>query len=379
MSTTHLPQGVQRHPDKETYPHTAQQASFLRRTLIAVTIVAVTVVVLWLLWQALDLFLLVFGGILLAVFLRTLSDGLKRITHLPDKVSLSVVIILLLALVVATGWFLGPRIGSQFTQLTQNLGSATADVRRALLQFSWGEQLLLWLPPIDQLINQAQSGIVSGGIFSSITGIASRTAEVLSAIAVIFFVGLFFAYDPGLYMRGVVQVFPHRKRQRAWDLLRAEEHLLRWWLIGTLIDMTITGILSGTALWLLGVPMAFSLGLLMGIFEFIPLLGPLAATVPAVLLAFTVSPQTALWVLIAFEIIQVVEGNLVLPIILRKAAKIPPALTITAQVLFGILAGPLGILFATPIIASIMILVQMLYVSDVLGDQIHVEKTGAEE
>lgn len=375
MSTSHFPSQVPQHPEKETYPHTAQQASFLRRTLIVVAVVAVAIILLGLLWQALDLVLLIFGGVLLAVFLRALSNGLKQVTHLPDNVSLVTVMVLLLALIVGSAWLLGPRLASQFSQLTQNLDSASAEVRRALLQYSWGDQVLRWLPPMDQLIQEAQSGITSGGIFSRVTGIASRTAEVLSNIVVVLFVGLFFAFNPGLYMRGIVQLFPHSRRERMWEVLRALEHMLRWWLLGTLISMVIAGVASGVALWLLGVPMAVTLGVIMGIFQFVPLIGPLAATVPAVLVAFTVSPQTVLWVLIAYEIIQIVEGNIILPIILKKAAEIPPAVTIVAQVLFGILAGTLGIVFATPLVASILIIVQMLYISDVLGDRVAVEKT----
>lgn len=375
MSGTHLPNQVPQQAEKETYPHTAQQSSFLRRTLIVVTVTAVTVVVLWLLWQALDLVLLIFGGILLAVFLRSLSNGLKRLTHLPDKVSLVTVMILLLSLMGGAAWWLGPRLASQIGQLTQNLGNASAELRSALLQYSWGDQVLHWLPPMDQLIQEAQSGITSGGIFSRVTGIASRAAEVLSNIVVVLFVGLFFAFNPGLYMRGIVQLFPHNRRERIWEVLLALEHMLRWWLLGTFVSMVLAGTASGVALWLLGVPLAVTLGVIMGIFQFVPLIGPLAATVPAVLVAFTISPQTALWVLIAYELIQIVEGNIILPIILKKAAEIPPAMTIAAQVLLGILAGTLGILFATPLIASILIIVQMLYVSDVLGDKMALEKT----
>ncbi|MBI1299621.1 AI-2E family transporter [bacterium] len=375
MSSTHLPNQIPRQAEKETYPHTAQQESFLRRTLIVVTVTAVALVLLWLLWQALDLVLLIFGGILLAVFLRALSNSLKRFTHLPDKVSLVVVLVLLLALIGGTIWLMGPRLTSQFSQLTQDVDSAAAEVRRALLPYSWGQQLLRWLPPMEQLIQEAQRGLTSGGIFSRVTGIASRTLEVLSNIAVVIFVGLFFAFDPGLYMRGLVQLFPHNRRRRIWEVLRAQEHMLRWWLLGTLISMVLAGVSSGIALWLLGVPLAVTLGLLMGIFQFVPLIGPLVATVPAVLIAFTVSPQTALWVIIVYEIIQIIEGNVILPIILEKAAEIPPAVTITAQVLLGVLAGTLGIIVATPLVASLLIIVQMLYVSDVLGDRMALEKT----
>lgn len=370
-----MPANVPHEAQKETYPHTPQQTSFLRRTLIVVTITTIAVATLWLLWQALDLVLLIFGGILLAVFLRALSDGLKRFTHLPDKVSLVVVIVLLLALIGGTGWIMGPRLASQFGQLTQNLDSASTEVSDALRQYSWGEQVLRWLPPMQEMIQQAQSGLTSGGIFSRVTGIASRTAEVLSNVVVVMFVGLFFAFDPGLYMRGIVQLFPHSRRERIWEVLRAQEHLLRWWLFGTLVSMVLAGVSSGIALWILGVPLAATLGLLMGIFQFVPLIGPLAATVPAVLVAFTVSPQTVLWVLITFEIIQIIEGNIILPIILEKAAEIPPAVTISAQVLLGILAGTLGIIVATPLVACILLVIQMLYVGDVLGDKMDVEKT----
>lgn len=375
MSQTKLPDSVNREPVKQTYPSSASQETFLRRALIVIGLTVLSVILLWVLWQGLTVFLLIFGGILLGVFLRACADGLKRVTHLPDKLSVSIVIILLLGIVAGVLWWIGPQVAEQFGQLDQSLISASEQIYQILGQSEWGEQALTWLPPPDDLFNQAGRSLQDVGIISDITGIVSRGLEVLGGVVIVFFSGVFFAFNPGLYMRGLVRLFPQGRRARVWEILRAEEHTLRWWLIGTLISMTIAGLLSGLALWFLDVPLAFTLAILAGLLEFVPYIGPLLATIPAVLLGFTVSPQTALWVLILYTLIQILEGDLILPLIMKKTVKLPPVVTITAQVLLGILAGALGVLFATPIAATTLVLVQMVYIEDTLGDSMDVKKT----
>lgn len=130
--------------------------------------------------------------------------------------------------------------------------------------------------------------------------------------------------------------------------------------------MLAVGLLTGLGLWLLGVPLALGLALVMGLAEFVPLFGPIMAAVPGILMAFTEGPTLALYALLLYVAIQQVEGNLITPLIQRWAVALPPALGLLSIVAFGLLFCTLGIFFATPITVVILVLVKHLYVHDVL-------------
>jgi predicted PurR-regulated permease PerM len=133
--------------------------------------------------------------------------------------------------------------------------------------------------------------------------------------------------------------------------------------------MLAIGVVCGVGDWLLGVPEALVLGIIAGLTEFIPNLGPVVGAVPAVLVAFGVGPWHALYVALFYAVVQGLEGNLLTPLVQQRAADVPPALTITAQLVMGLLGGILGVLLAVPLAASAIVAVRMAYVEDVLEDE----------
>lgn len=132
--------------------------------------------------------------------------------------------------------------------------------------------------------------------------------------------------------------------------------------------MAIVGVLSIIGLMLLGVPLAFILGLLAGLLAFIPLIGPTLALIPPMLIAFTNSPQQALYVFLLFMGIQFVESYFLTPVIQKRVTALPPVLLIGTQVLLSLFAGILGVMLAAPLAVTGMVWVKMLYVEDILHD-----------
>ena len=126
--------------------------------------------------------------------------------------------------------------------------------------------------------------------------------------------------------------------------------------------MAFVGTATAIGLAALGLPLAFSLGVISGVLAFVPFFGALASSVLAVLFAFTQGPQQALYVAILTIAIQQVEGHLLTPLVQRWAAQIPPVLSIMASVAFGLLFGIVGVLFATPLMVVVMTLIEKLYV-----------------
>ena len=134
--------------------------------------------------------------------------------------------------------------------------------------------------------------------------------------------------------------------------------------------MLCVGAITGIGLWLLGVPLALSLALLAGLLEFIPYVGPIASAVPAILVGFALRPALALEVAALYLLVHLIEGYILVPLIQKKAVALPPALGITAVVMFGVLFGPLGIMLAHPLMVTVMVLIRKLYVERISAEGI---------
>ena len=132
--------------------------------------------------------------------------------------------------------------------------------------------------------------------------------------------------------------------------------------------MTIIGVLTTVGLWIMGIPLALALGIIAAIFTFIPNIGPVLSAIPAVLLGLIDSPQQALYIAALYVGIQTVESLMITPLIQRKTVSLPPALTLSAQVLLGVILGGLGVALATPMAAAALVLTRMLYVDDTQTD-----------
>jgi predicted PurR-regulated permease PerM len=150
-------------------------------------------------------------------------------------------------------------------------------------------------------------------------------------------------------------------------VLERVKDTLWWWMVGRVLSMAVIGIATGVGLWLLGIPLAFTLALIAALLTFIPNIGPILAALPAVLLGLAQSPRTALYVVLLYSGIQAVETYVLGPVVDRRTVSLPPALTVIAQLLLVMVAGILGAALAAPLAAVVVVLVTMLYVHDVLG------------
>jgi predicted PurR-regulated permease PerM len=216
----------------------------------------------------------------------------------------------------------------------------------------------------DKIRNVDFSSILTrvGGYFSSTVG-------ALGNFFILILLAIYLASEPRFYARGLTKLFPIDARARAYEVLTEIGTTLSWWLIGKTISMLFIGLLTWIGLWILGVPLALTLGLIAGLLSFIPNFGPIFSAVPAILLAFIESPMSALYTLILFVLVQIIESNLVTPYIERQTVELPPALTVFAQLALGVIIGGVGLILATPILAFIVVIVQSVYIGDVLGDK----------
>jgi predicted PurR-regulated permease PerM len=339
--------------------------SFARRALIAALVAAGVLLGLLFVWYAADLLMLVFAGVLVSIFLRGFSRLLRQKTGIGRGPSLAIVTLALVALAAAGVWLITGRIGSQMGELWRKLPLAVENLLRYVGQFEWVRQAIDSLPSLGELLARR-----SGNVISRLTGVASTTLGAVINILVIAITGLYLALQPDLYSRGIKHLLPFRYRDRAGEALSAIDSALWRWLGGRFGLMLINGGATTVGLWLLGVPLALTLGLLAGLLNFIPNFGPLIAAIPAVLIGLLQSPQQALYVALLYLAVQTVDGYVLTPLVERRSVELPPVLTITAQLLLGSAFGLIGVMLATPLTAAAMILVKMLYVEDVLGDRV---------
>lgn len=344
----------------------ASDRSLAHRTLIVLGIVLAVATLLALVLFASDVVLLAFAGILLGVLLDGLTCTLVEKTPLGRGAALAVVIVGLLALFVGAGLFVGPQIAAQAGEMRDALTSGLENLRSRFEQRPWAQPLLQGLPGNGDL------GALSSGALGRITGTLSTVVGAVANVFIIVFIGIYLAIHPHLYLDNVVLLFARDRRGRMREVLASLGQALRRWLVGQFIAMTLVGVLTTIGLLILGVPLALTLGLIAFLFAFVPYIGPIAATIPAVLVAFIDGPTTALYVLGLYLGVQFVESYLVTPMVQKQVVSLPPALLILAQILMGALTGPLGIALATPLAVSAIVLVQMLYVEDVLGQDVEV-------
>ncbi len=337
--------------------------NYLQRLLLTILVISLFGVFFLLAWATVDALILLFIGMLLAVILRTLANPIARHTPLNDKFSLITVILLLILVILLGGWLFIPEIIEQAEAFIIQANQAILQLEQFLLQYSWGRDLL------EGFVLQDPSDLPFQALLPRITETFGLTLTGLRNIFFIFFIGLFLAWSPGLYRSGFINLIPPRGRKRTNEVMDAMVDGLRSWLLGQLISMCLIGVLTGVGLALFGVPLAFFLGIISGVLEFVPILGSIISPIPGILIASTLGFSKMIYVTLFYIAIQQIEGNLLTPIVQRQTVSLPPALTLTAIFVMGLLFGVLAVFIATPLAAVILILVKMVYLEDILGSR----------
>ncbi|MEO7660025.1 MAG: AI-2E family transporter, partial [Pyrinomonadaceae bacterium] len=277
-----------------------------------------------------------------------------------------VVTVLLVIVIAGSVALLAPSVAEQVKILRYEIPNSAQRAGEYLSQFGWGRTVLAQLPSADDIMSRVDAATV----LTSVGGYFSSTLGAVGNFFVTILLAIYLATEPRFYSSGLVRLFPKLKRERAGEVLDEIYNTLRWWLIGKAGSMLFIGVLTWIGLSILGVPLALSLGLIAGLLSFIPNFGPILSAIPAILLAFIASPVSAVYVLGLYIGIQLIESNVVTPLIERETVELAPALTIIFQLVLGVLIGGLGLVLATPLLAVVVVVVKMVYIEDVLGDRV---------
>jgi len=348
-------------------------------------------IALLLLWVTRNLVLTVFLGVLFALAVSAGADRLQR-WKIPRGVAAPLIVFAFIGLVAAFGSWIGPTVREQTTELRTKLPEALEKLENWVQSrgggviatiTGLGEEVTPSQPPVagDTTARApADSGVAVapqakkaapaslrdrlvaqvGGAGRYLLHLLGSTLAVLGGIVLVIFLAIYLAINPSIYRRGFIHLVPERARARTEAVLTAIGVTLRRWLVTQLIAMIVIGAVTTVVLMALKVRAAVPLGILAGLLEFVPTLGPILSSLPAIAMGFVDSPEKALAVAIAYVGIQFLENHLLIPILMKEGVDLPPALTIVMQALMAIVFGVLGLLVAVPLLAAIMIATRIL-------------------
>lgn len=325
--------------------------SFISRVLVTIALVALALLA----WRLRQVWLIIFGAVILAVVIDAFAGLLGRI-GLGHRLSVIASVVVIALTLVGLGWFVGGAVSGQFDDLRTNFGQAIESFRAWLGERPFGPRLIkLW----DETVGEDLP-------WTRIASAAGLTLTALFNAILIVVAGIYLAVERDLYRQGLVRLAPPDRRPVAGAGLDTAAGALAGWLKGQALSMLFVGLATGTGLYLIGAPLPISLGLVAGLLEFVPYFGPFAAGALAVLFAFTDSPQTALYVALLMLAVQQMESYVVLPLAQHWTVRLPPVLALVAVLVFGTLFGIGGVLVATPMMVVFMALTKKLYIEHYL-------------
>ena len=325
----------------------AAEPDFTRKALVTAGIAILAVF----LWKIAPVLMLAFGGVVFATVIRAAAVPLARRLRWSETVTVSLVTALFFVLILGGAYLFGQRIAEEAQAMWTALKEAWGKFEEFVSRFPIGLT--------------AMENVRQGTDSDAVAKVAKGTVTVFGAFAdvlLVMFLAAYLAVEPRTYRDGLVRLMPPSVRERVGDALDASGVALRKWLIGQLGAMVFVGVLTGIGLWAIGVPLALPLAILMMLLDFVPVIGPLMAAIPGVLIAFSHSPQLALYAALVYLGVQFVEGHVVMPLAQKWAVALPPAMALLGIVGFGLVFGLIGVLFAMPLLVVTVVLVRKLYI-----------------
>jgi predicted PurR-regulated permease PerM len=267
---------------------------------------------------------------------------------MPKPFALSLVVLGIGVVLLLVAWSAGPvltlqleELGRSLTQIVTSLGQEAAnqaDQSGMLRNLDWSALIGLLPSP--------------WGIASGATVLAGTIIGVIASVLIVIFFGIYLALTPELYVNLVLRFAPAGRRDELRGVLEEMGAVLHRWLKGQLLAMALVGGAAYFGLLVLDVPLAFVLALLLGMFEFIPYIGPILGAAPMLLVGAGQGMDILLWVIGLYLVVQLLESYVLTPLIQSRAVSLPPAVVILSQLVFGAMFGVLGLALATPLVAA---------------------------
>jgi predicted PurR-regulated permease PerM len=314
-------------------------------------------------WRLSDVIMLAFGAALIAVLLHALAEPLVQRFRLARPVALTLAVAAVAVVVWASVWLFGQQVMLQVHVLAETLPRAWSVLEQRLSPSPAGLYLLEDL----RRLRHPDGALVTWG-----SRIVSGSASAAVATLIVSFAGLYLAFHPSTYLNGALRLLPRERRPGAEAVLQACGLALNRWLLGQVVSMILVAATVAIGLSLAGVPSAIALGLIAGLGQLVPVLGPMVTTLPGLIVAAAIGPEAVAWTLVVYIGAMQFEANVITPLVLRRMVEVPMAVTLFAVLAMGMLFGGLGVLFATPLVVVAFVVIRLVYVEGLLGDRVPV-------
>ncbi|HEY0037215.1 MAG TPA: AI-2E family transporter [Longimicrobium sp.] len=315
-----------------------------------------------------DVLLMVFVAALFSLYLGGIADFLQARTNMPRGLGLACAMVVTVLLVAGVGWLVVPPVLTQtqdlITLLPNQITAWTASLRELVERYP----LLATVLPPERLNEQLSTVADNAGRFAAgIFPVVFDTLHFLINLVSVMVMGIYMALRPELYREGVVLLAPPVHRELVRDILADLGKSLRAWIGGQFLAMVFLGVLTWIGLELLNVPFALAFGVFTGVVVMVPFFGSLVSTLlPALFVLGTGGAVQAWLVVLLGVVVHLIEANFVHPLIMERRVHLPPVLTILSVLIMAELLGPIGLLVAVPVLASLMVIIRRIYVHRLL-------------
>jgi predicted PurR-regulated permease PerM len=327
---------------------------------------------IWFIVQVVEVLLLVFIAILLAVYVSAITDLLERRFNLARWAGLTLAVVATVAGVTLVGVLLFPPVVDQTQALIGGLPETLTRIQNVLA--GWANQYEVLRR--TELANPS-SGLVAGLVNDATDFLRGSLLPYVTAGGKLFIEGasvvvmaLYLARQPVLYRDGLISLVAPRHRAIAIRVFQDMAATLRAWVVGQLLAMSVLAVLTAIGLWILGVPFWLAFGIFTGLVAIVPFFGTLVSTLlPAVFVVASGDWIKVVMVILLGVVVHVFEANVVVPRIMQHKVSLPPVLTISGVLIMGTLLGAIGLIVAVPILAVTLVLVRHVLHGEIYGDE----------
>jgi predicted PurR-regulated permease PerM len=341
------------------------------------TATVLTVLLLWLFKTVAQVFLLLFIGILLSLYLGAVAGWLERKVRLPASAAFLTAVLGSLGLLVLLGWILIPPVVTQTEALVKQLPGFIDTWEQGL------DHLAARYPAFAQVYTPGQHSVITaiynqvrsnfGDVVPRFLGIVAAAINVFAVLVM----AIYLALHPALYREWLIALFPPIHRDLVRDVLGDLANSLRSYIVGQLLTMSFLGCITALGLYILNVPFWLPFGIFTGLVAIVPFFGTLLSTTLPALFVLNESVSYhgmsgvghALLVVGLGVVVHLIEGNIVSPLVMSKKVDLPPVLTIFAVLVMGRLLGPLGLIVALPTLAAVMVIVRRILITRIYEGQ----------
>lgn len=312
----------------------------------------------WLVVRVADVIKVLAIALLFTLAIAPVVDRLER-WRIPRAIGLTVLLVVVGGVVILVGIILIPPLATQVSEFLSNLpaywGQLQGQAARLLRSFPSLQHRLEALDVEGIVSSRASSLLAAAG------NVAMWVADFLASVALIALATVFMLLNPRPLLGGILSLVPDRHQEKARFIADQAAFKLRAWVQGILILSAVVGAVTGVGLSVIGVPYALLFGMLAALLEVVPTLGPVLSAVPPTLVALTISPLTAVYVIVLFVLVQQAESNLLAPVVMSKQLEVHPLSALVALLTMASLLGVFGAVVALPVLAVLKVLYDHLY------------------